>query len=61
LRLLRAGGLDVVARTPAQCRWSLEALSQYAAVLIENVSANQIGTTGMETLGGVGRGIRAPA
>jgi Mg-chelatase subunit ChlD len=49
-RLLRASGLEVVARTPAQCQWSLEALAQYAAVLIENVSANQIGTTGMETL-----------
>ena len=49
-RLLTAGGLEVVARAPAQCQWSLEALAQFAAVLIENVSANQIGTTGMETL-----------
>ena len=50
VKLLRGGGLDVVGKMPAQCRWSLEQLSQYSAVLIENVSANQIGSSGMETL-----------
>jgi Mg-chelatase subunit ChlD len=49
-RLLRAGGLDVVGRSPAECRWTLEELSQYRGVLIENVPAPRIGTTGMETL-----------
>ena len=50
VKLLQNGGVDVVGRTPAQCQWSLAELSQYAAVLIENVTANQIGTAGMETL-----------
>jgi Mg-chelatase subunit ChlD len=49
-QLLRAGGLEVIGRTPSQCRWSLEDLSQHSAVLIENIPANGIGTTGMETL-----------
>ena len=50
LKLLRRGGIDVAGQTPAQCRWSLEDLSQYPAVLVENVPAGQIGMNGMETL-----------
>jgi Mg-chelatase subunit ChlD len=50
VKLLRAGGVEVVGKTPAQCNWSLEDLAQYSGVAIENVSANQIGVTGMETL-----------
>jgi Mg-chelatase subunit ChlD len=50
VKLLRAGGVEVVGKTPPQCQWSLEALSQYSAVLLENVPAGQIGRTGMETL-----------
>jgi Mg-chelatase subunit ChlD len=50
VKLLRKGGIDLVAKTPMQCRWSLEDLSQYAAVLLENVPAGQIGMSGMETL-----------
>ena len=50
VKLLRGGGMDVVGKTPEQCRWSLEELSQFAAVLIENVPAGQIGMSGMETL-----------
>lgn len=50
VKLLRAGGVQVVGKTPDQCNWSLEELSQYSAVAIENVLANQIGTPGMETL-----------
>ena len=50
VKLLRAGAVDVVGRTPAQCQWSLEALSQYSAVLIENVPAGQIGMSGMDAL-----------
>jgi Mg-chelatase subunit ChlD len=48
--LLQNGGVEVVGRAPQQCQWSLAELSQFAAVVIENVSANQIGTAGMETL-----------
>jgi Mg-chelatase subunit ChlD len=50
VKLLRAGDLEVVGKTPAQCRWSLEDLAQFQAVLIENVPAGQIGMNGMETL-----------
>ena len=50
VKLLRAGGVEVVGKTPPQCRWSLEDLSQFSAVLIENVPAGQIGMNGMETL-----------
>jgi Mg-chelatase subunit ChlD len=49
-KLLRGGGIDVVGRTPLQCNWSLEELSRYAGVLIENVTANQVGVAGMETV-----------
>jgi Mg-chelatase subunit ChlD len=50
VKLLRAGGVEVVGKTPLQCNWSLEELAQYSGVAIENVSANQIGVPGMETL-----------
>lgn len=49
-RLLRAGGLNVQSKTPEQCEWTLDALANYAGVLLENVPANQIGERGMETL-----------
>jgi Mg-chelatase subunit ChlD len=50
VKLLRDGAVAVVGKTPSQCQWSLEALSQYSAVLLENVPAGQIGMSGMETL-----------
>jgi Mg-chelatase subunit ChlD len=50
VRLLRAGGIETVGKSPAQCRWSLEELSRFSAVMIENVPAGQIGMNGMETL-----------
>ncbi len=50
VKLLRGGGVGVTGLTPLQGRWTLEELAQYSAVLIENVSANQIGASGMETL-----------
>ncbi|HOW65216.1 MAG TPA: VWA domain-containing protein [Candidatus Paceibacterota bacterium] len=49
-RLLRDGGLQVIAHSPDQCRWTLEDVSQYSAVLLENVMANNLGNAGMETL-----------
>ncbi|HEU6447772.1 MAG TPA: VWA domain-containing protein [Verrucomicrobiae bacterium] len=49
-KLLRKGGVDVVGKTPSQCDWSLEELSQFSAVIIENVDAGKIGMNGMETL-----------
>jgi Mg-chelatase subunit ChlD len=50
VQLLKRSGVEVVAMTPGQCNWSLEALAQFSGVLIENVSANHIGVSGMETL-----------
>ncbi|HEY2574410.1 MAG TPA: VWA domain-containing protein, partial [Verrucomicrobiaceae bacterium] len=50
VKLLRAGGVEVVGRTPLQCNWVLEDLAQYSGVVIENVPAGQIGMSGMETL-----------
>lgn len=61
VKLLRGGGMSVVGKTPGRCHWSLEELSQHAAVLIENVSANQLGGSGMEVLAawveGTGSGL----
>jgi Mg-chelatase subunit ChlD len=49
-RLLQVGGLKVKAKRPEDCTWSLEELSQYAAVLLENVPAEKVGPRGMRTL-----------
>jgi len=50
VKLLLGGNVEVAGKTPAQCNWSLEDLSQYSAVMIENVPAGEIGMSGMETL-----------
>ena len=50
VKLLRGGGLEIVGRAPPQCNWSLETLSQFSSVILENVPAGQIGMSGMETL-----------
>jgi hypothetical protein len=50
VKLLRGGAIEVVGKTPAQCKWSLEELSQFSSVILENVPAGQIGMSGMETL-----------
>jgi Mg-chelatase subunit ChlD len=49
-KLLQAGQLPVKVRPPEECRWSLEELSNYSAVLLENVPAEKIGGAGMEEL-----------
>ena len=50
VKLLRGGMLDVVGKTPETCNWALETISQYSAVILENVPAGKIGMSGMETL-----------
>ena len=50
VKLLQRGQVNVVGRTPAQCNWSLEDLSDFSGVIIENVPAGDIGLDGMETL-----------
>ncbi len=49
-RLLQAGGLDVKTAPPSAYRWTLDELSGYSAVLIENVLADEIGLRGMENI-----------
>jgi hypothetical protein len=48
--LLRAGKLDVYSTQPHRVSWTLEELSRYSGVLLENVPAERIGQVGMETL-----------
>ena len=50
VQLLRDGLIEVVGRTPAQCQWSLEELAQFSSVILENVSAGEVGMSGMDTL-----------
>ncbi len=49
-RLLQAGQLPIRVQAPEACRWSLEELSKYSAVLLENVPAEKIGGDGMDNL-----------
>lgn len=49
-RLIAAGGLKVETAPPEGRAWSLDELSKYSAVLIENVPAEKIGTRGMENI-----------
>jgi Mg-chelatase subunit ChlD len=50
VKLLRQGGMPVESLTPDACEWSLQSLSKYSGVLLENVPADQVGLDGMETL-----------
>ncbi len=49
-RLLKAGAMPMEVKPPEACDWSLEQLSKYSAVLIENVPADKIGIAGMQNL-----------
>jgi len=49
-RLLQAGRLPIKVQAPEDYHWSLEELSKYSAVLIENVPAEKIGDAGMANL-----------
>jgi len=48
--LLSKGGMKLQQQIPAQFHWSLEELSGYSSVLIEDIPANDIGTIGLQTL-----------
>src|SRR6266404_3072554 len=50
VRLLDAGGLKVKAVSPESFAWSLEELSNYSALILENVPADRIGARGMENI-----------
>lgn len=49
-RLLSGAGMRVETRDPATFEWSLENLTRYSGVVLENVSGSEIGTRGMELL-----------
>ncbi|MEX0887657.1 MAG: VWA domain-containing protein [Phycisphaeraceae bacterium] len=50
--LLRAAGLDVELRSPEAMDWSLETLSSYRALMLENVPARDIPHRGLAQLAG---------
>ena len=50
-QLLQAGGLSVQTRTPSSIPWSLETLSAYSSVILEEVPADRIGNTGLQLIG----------
>ena len=49
-RLLAAGGLNIKVVEAAQSQWTIEDLSNYSALVLENVAANRIGESGMENI-----------
>lgn len=49
-KLLVEGGMTLVARKPNQCPWTLDDLSRWSGVVLENVMAGDIGLDGMKTL-----------
>jgi len=50
--LLAAGGLDVVSVPDEQLAWTLEDLSRYAAVVLENLPADRMNAAAMANLAG---------
>jgi Mg-chelatase subunit ChlD len=50
--LLKAAGLDVRAARPDPAAFTLEGLSKYSAVLLENTPASDVGTRGLDALAG---------
>jgi len=48
--LIQTGQLNVLASTPELCNWTLEDLSNFSAVLIEDIPAQKIGETAMENI-----------
>lgn len=49
-KLLSAGGVQVKAMPPENCSWTLEDLSKYSAVILENIPAEKLGVPAMENL-----------
>ena len=48
--LLGRGGMDIQARPPEACSWSLADLSNFAGILLENVPAETLGDTALARL-----------
>ena len=49
-RLLAGGGLQTKALAASECRWTLEDLAGYSAVVLENTPASRLGHVGMQNL-----------
>ena len=49
-RILKAGKLEIDSRAPSEVTMDLETMGQYRAVILENVSAVEVTTQGLETL-----------
>jgi len=49
-RLIQEGGLDVEHKQIEEVDWGLASLMNYSSILIENVTATDIGNTGLESL-----------
>jgi uncharacterized membrane protein len=49
-QLLKQSGMDISPRTPNMCDWQLEDLANYSAVILEDISADKIGTAAMENI-----------
>ncbi|MGA2619946.1 MAG: VWA domain-containing protein [Thermoguttaceae bacterium] len=48
--LLAKGGVNLHSKPAADCRWSLEDLAGYSAVVLENTPAGRVGHVGMQNL-----------
>lgn len=48
--LLKAGKVEITAKAPGDCNWGLEDLAGYSGVILEDVSANNIGPTSMSNI-----------
>ena len=48
--LVGKGGLDVIDAAPANAKWELEDLANYSAVILEDVSAREVGEAGLANL-----------
>ncbi len=49
-KLIQSGQLNVQALPPASCNWALEDLSNFSAVLIDDIPAQEIGETAMDNI-----------
>jgi len=49
-KLLQSGLLNIQTAPPNTCKWDLDDLSNYSAVIIEDVPADKIGTSGMQNI-----------
>jgi Mg-chelatase subunit ChlD len=52
VKVLQADGLNVAVCRPDEMSWSIDHLTEYSAVLVENLSADRLGMHGMKLLAG---------